>query len=309
MDKAKEHGVTIFSFPPHTTHLIQPLDVGVFGPLKQVWSRVLKEYKFETMGARVDKEVFPSLVAKMWPQVLLPEHLIGGFRAAGLHPLSREAITPKKLKTSKPFLQQEPPQSSTCTPRQTPVQHPPLPQLPRTPVTINIAKFFGDPFISQNCQVNIQQQASRQDRIEPRHYGEALTEDEFIERIRQQEEESSLVGREESRAGLSTGTKERGARTSSERERERERERAELKAQKQAKKQQRAEKQEKQKKKRQRKEHCDENVCQGCREHYDEDEEESKEGWIGCDERGCWRWYHYWCAGLFRLQRYQLLLQ
>ena len=19
--------------------------------------------------------------------------------------------------------------------------------------------------------------------------------------------------------------------------------------------------------------------------------------WFGCDERGCWRWYHYWCAG------------
>ena len=31
--------------------------------------------------------------------------------------------------------------------------------------------------------------------------------------------------------------------------------------------------------------------------HYDDDNEEAKEGWIGCDERGCWQWYHYWCVG------------
>ena len=52
------------------------IDIGVFGPLRKVWSQVLKEYKFETKAARVDKEVCSSLLAKMWPQVLLPKHLI-----------------------------------------------------------------------------------------------------------------------------------------------------------------------------------------------------------------------------------------
>lgn len=31
------------------------------------------------MAEKVDEGVFPSLVAKMWPCVLLPELLIGGF--------------------------------------------------------------------------------------------------------------------------------------------------------------------------------------------------------------------------------------
>lgn len=39
-----------------------------------------------------------------------------------------------------------------------------------------------------------------------------------------------------------------------------------------------------------------ENTCQACGGHYDDDDE-AQEGWIGCDERGCWRWYHYWCVG------------
>ena len=33
---AKKHGITLFVFPPHTTHLLQPLDVGVFGPFKRM---------------------------------------------------------------------------------------------------------------------------------------------------------------------------------------------------------------------------------------------------------------------------------
>ncbi len=97
MEEARSKGIVLYVFPPHTTHLLQPLDVGVYGPLKQVWSQVLKEFKLETIAA------FPSLIAKMWDRVVQLEHLIGGFRAAGLHPLSRDAIPPTKLKTSALF--------------------------------------------------------------------------------------------------------------------------------------------------------------------------------------------------------------
>ena len=44
-----------------------------------------------------------------------------------------------------------------------------------------------------------------------------------------------------------------------------------------------------------------ENICQGCGGHYEDDDEDAKEGWIGCDEHGCWRWYHYWSAGHLHL--------
>ena len=37
-----------------------------------------------------------------------------------------------------------------------------------------------------------------------------------------------------------------------------------------------------------------ENICQGCGGHYKDDDEDTKEGQIGCDEYGCWHWYHYW---------------
>ncbi|GFQ81979.1 DDE-1 domain-containing protein [Trichonephila clavata] len=30
----KEHGIVMLTFPPHTSHKLQPLDRGVFGPFK-----------------------------------------------------------------------------------------------------------------------------------------------------------------------------------------------------------------------------------------------------------------------------------
>ena len=94
VEQAKENGVTIFAFPHTLLTCFNRWMLGVFGPLKKVLSQVLKRYKLEIMGAKVDKEQFPS---EMWPQVLLPEHIIGGFRGAGVHPLSRSAIPSSKM--------------------------------------------------------------------------------------------------------------------------------------------------------------------------------------------------------------------
>ena len=41
IQRAAEEGVIMFTLPPHTSHLTQPLDRGCFGPLKVHWRRVL----------------------------------------------------------------------------------------------------------------------------------------------------------------------------------------------------------------------------------------------------------------------------
>jgi len=57
---AKSKGVHLFCLPLHVTHIIQPLDVGVYGPVKQMWKMILKEHKLETLGETVTKEEFPG---------------------------------------------------------------------------------------------------------------------------------------------------------------------------------------------------------------------------------------------------------
>lgn len=40
---ARENKVTVLKLPPHTTDLLQPLDVSVFKSLKEKWGRVLHQ--------------------------------------------------------------------------------------------------------------------------------------------------------------------------------------------------------------------------------------------------------------------------
>jgi hypothetical protein len=35
---ARENNIVLFCLPPHTTHKLQPLDVGVFGPFQRAWA-------------------------------------------------------------------------------------------------------------------------------------------------------------------------------------------------------------------------------------------------------------------------------
>ena len=56
--KARESRVHLMCLPPHTTHILQPLDVGVYGPVKKAWRGILKAYKTRTLGANVTKEEF-----------------------------------------------------------------------------------------------------------------------------------------------------------------------------------------------------------------------------------------------------------
>ena len=62
---ARDCGVILFCLPSHTTHALQPLDVGVYGPLKSRWGKILKEYKMETCCSGRQNRVPRSLEKAM----------------------------------------------------------------------------------------------------------------------------------------------------------------------------------------------------------------------------------------------------
>ena len=99
---ARECRVILLCLPSHTTHALQPLDVGVYGPLKGRWGKILKEYKMETCAAVVDKTEFPGLLEKLWEESFEAKHLKAGFHKAGLCPLSTENISQSSFAPSLP---------------------------------------------------------------------------------------------------------------------------------------------------------------------------------------------------------------
>ena len=51
ISKAIEENIHIIKFPPHVTHVLQPLDVTCFGPLKRNWEKMLNA-RLNELGPR-----------------------------------------------------------------------------------------------------------------------------------------------------------------------------------------------------------------------------------------------------------------
>lgn len=78
--------------PENSTHLMQPLDVSVFAPMKREWRKVLGAWKEECEGAgtnyaTVPKQAFPRILRKLLKKDY-SKAIISGFECTGLFPLN-----------------------------------------------------------------------------------------------------------------------------------------------------------------------------------------------------------------------------
>jgi hypothetical protein len=98
---AKDNNIHLLALPAHSSHVLQPLDYAVYGPVKKAWRKIVDEY-FRTHSFRnVEKSVFASLYAQIKNNNLgfLRRHIVAGFEATGIFPFNPKALDKKKLKT------------------------------------------------------------------------------------------------------------------------------------------------------------------------------------------------------------------
>ena len=60
-----ENGITILKLPSHTSHVLQPLDVGVFWPAKVAWQKILDQFFKQSNFSTVGKAEFPNLLKQL----------------------------------------------------------------------------------------------------------------------------------------------------------------------------------------------------------------------------------------------------
>ena len=76
-----DNEIIIICIPP--SHALQPLDAGVFKPLKNTWQNVLLTFYCKTRMQAVEKGSFSTLLKKLW-DTKLSLHLVNDFKGAGL---------------------------------------------------------------------------------------------------------------------------------------------------------------------------------------------------------------------------------
>ncbi|EDN02638.1 predicted protein [Histoplasma mississippiense (nom. inval.)] len=93
---AAQHKILLAVFPPHSTHRLQPLDVGIFGPLSKSYSKHLNERMRTGMGfVRTTKRSFWQLFDAAWKESVTSSNIISAFAAVGLHPFDPEQVLKK----------------------------------------------------------------------------------------------------------------------------------------------------------------------------------------------------------------------
>ena len=86
-----ENNITLCRLPSHTSHKLQPCDVGVFGPLKAAYRDQVDQLDLGGAGT-VGKEHFTLLYDKAREKAFTSRNIRSGWSKAGLFPFNRDKV-------------------------------------------------------------------------------------------------------------------------------------------------------------------------------------------------------------------------
>lgn len=86
-----ENNIVLCRIPSHTSHTLQPCDVGVFGPLKTAYREQI-ERLYRGGANTVGKQHFTSLYSRAREQALTARNIKSGWSKTGLYPFSPHRV-------------------------------------------------------------------------------------------------------------------------------------------------------------------------------------------------------------------------
>lgn len=97
--------IKMIFLPPNSTQLMQPLDVAVYGPMKEAWRKVLTEWKngIGRYNTTLPKPNFPNMLFILLTNMDRKEEFaVNGFRTTGIYPVNRKVVITKITKADVP---------------------------------------------------------------------------------------------------------------------------------------------------------------------------------------------------------------
>lgn len=92
LELAKSNGITMVTFPPHTSHKFQPLDVSVYGPLKRRYNAACDDWVAVNARPMTIFDMAP-VINQAYMQAFTPRNITAGFQATGIHPFNSNIFT------------------------------------------------------------------------------------------------------------------------------------------------------------------------------------------------------------------------
>ena len=96
----KKYNAVLFVLPPYTSHVTQPLDVAVFGPLKSMYNSECQAYMKRNPGLSVEKCEVAKSTSIPYLRALSAENLISAFHITGINPFNKIFFTDSQVALS-----------------------------------------------------------------------------------------------------------------------------------------------------------------------------------------------------------------
>uniref|UniRef100_A0A1B0DIK4 Uncharacterized protein n=1 Tax=Phlebotomus papatasi TaxID=29031 RepID=A0A1B0DIK4_PHLPP len=94
IDYCRENGIIMLSFPPHTSHKTQPLDISVFGPFKRRCAKLFQAWMRENRekAGRITIHNIVKISAEALEGSFSKHNVQAGFLKAGIFPFNKERL-------------------------------------------------------------------------------------------------------------------------------------------------------------------------------------------------------------------------
>ena len=119
IDFCRNNDISLISFPPHTTHRLQPLDRCFFGPLKTFYNSACDVWMTAHSGQRIGFYDIAGLFKSAYFKAATMDKGINGFQACGLFPLNPDIFGDEEYLPSMVTEEVMPTTSNAVTPSST----------------------------------------------------------------------------------------------------------------------------------------------------------------------------------------------
>ena len=96
IDWARSNRIILFVLPAHHSHILQPLDVGCFGPLQKIYNIKAQKFLRENPGEIITRYEVAQLASSAYVSALSARNLMNSFKKTGIYSYNPEAYDQTK---------------------------------------------------------------------------------------------------------------------------------------------------------------------------------------------------------------------
>ncbi|XP_065642449.1 uncharacterized protein LOC136074076 [Hydra vulgaris] len=92
-----KNGIIFVALFLNATHILQPLDVAVYGPMKAKWKLFCRQWRIDYEGQEINNENVPEALNSFIIDPIMANNIKSGFKNTGIFPFDANSVDYKKI--------------------------------------------------------------------------------------------------------------------------------------------------------------------------------------------------------------------